>query len=259
MGCLSERQKGTTTITCPQGWDDLASEFKIKSRMKIGTTRFNGKSMWYVRLGNPPEGFKFLSQIARKYKINPKSVMPPTRLGSRAINKFATTELVGILKRSSLFDKLLNSTYYDSDLLNKIGTNKRVIRDDYKSADSDDERTMEEESTQQNTETTTEKRLQWALKQGTIPDHKDYPVLHQFGIPIDNTQTTQLLLLELQKCQEQVQKSSSSWCHENFMKSKIAVCACPLRLHSYPPPHRNVGFSLFFTKRNLSYFCVGSC
>ncbi len=77
--------------------------------------------------------------------------------------------------------------------------------DDYESEDSDDESTMEEESTQQNTETTTEKPLQWALKQGTIPDHKDYPVLHQFGIPIDNTQTTQLLLLELQKCQEQVQ------------------------------------------------------
>jgi hypothetical protein len=82
MGCLSERQKG---------WDDLASEFKIKSRIEIGTTQFNGKSMWYVRLGKPPEGFKFPSQIAQKYEINPKSVMPPTRLGSRAINKFATT------------------------------------------------------------------------------------------------------------------------------------------------------------------------
>jgi hypothetical protein len=91
MGCLSERQKGTTTITCPQGWDDLASEFKIKSRIEIGTTQFNGKSMWYVHLGNPPEGFKFPSQLAQKYKINPKSVMPPTQLGSRAINKFATT------------------------------------------------------------------------------------------------------------------------------------------------------------------------
>ena len=80
----------------------------------------------------PPEGFKFPSQIARKYKINPKSVIPPNRLGSQAINKFATTELVGIPKRSSLFDKLLNSTYYDSDLLNKIGTNKRVIQDGLK-------------------------------------------------------------------------------------------------------------------------------
>jgi hypothetical protein len=166
MGYLSERQKGTTTITCPQGWDDLTSEFKIKSRTEIGTTQFNGKSMWYVRLGNPPEGFKFPSQIARKYKINPKSVMPQTRLGSQAINTFATTERVGILKRSSLSDKLLNSTYYDSDLLNKIGMNKRMIQDglekenDYESDDSDDESTMEEESTQQNTETTTEKPLQ---------------------------------------------------------------------------------------------------
>jgi hypothetical protein len=31
MGFLLERKKGTTTITCQQGWDDLASEFKVKS------------------------------------------------------------------------------------------------------------------------------------------------------------------------------------------------------------------------------------
>jgi hypothetical protein len=36
---------------------------------------------------------------------------------------------------------------------------------------------------------------EWALKEGTIPDHNDYyPVLHQFKISIDNKQTTQLLL-----------------------------------------------------------------
>ncbi len=64
---------------------------------------------------------------------------------------------------------------------------------------------MEEEYTQQNVETATEKPLQWALKEGIIPDYNYNPILHQFGIPIDNKQTTQLLLLELQKCQEQVQ------------------------------------------------------
>jgi hypothetical protein len=75
MGCLSERQKGATVITCPQGWDSPASEFEVKSRIKVNTTWFNGKSVWYVRLGNPPkEGFKFPSQIARKYKINLKSI-----------------------------------------------------------------------------------------------------------------------------------------------------------------------------------------
>jgi hypothetical protein len=184
----------------------------------------------------PTEGFKFPSQIARKYKINPKSVTPPTRLGSRAINKVATTELVRILKHSSLFDKLQKAAYYDdsdlfikigtnkrvirdattelvrilkhssmfdklqkvvyyddSDLFIKIGTNKRVIRDglekedDYEYENSDDESAMEEESTHQNIETTTEKPLPWALKEGTIPDHKYYPILHKYGIPIDNT------------------------------------------------------------------------
>jgi hypothetical protein len=32
MGFLLERKKGTTTITCQQGWDDLAKEFKVKYR-----------------------------------------------------------------------------------------------------------------------------------------------------------------------------------------------------------------------------------
>jgi hypothetical protein len=131
--------------------------------------------------------------------------MPPTRLGSRAINKFATTELVGILKSSSLFDKLLKATYYDSDLLNKVGRNQRLIRDGLEnncaSEESADESTEEEENVQR-TETTPS---EWGLKEGIIPAHNDYPVLHQFGIPVDNKQTLQLLLQELQKCQEQMQ------------------------------------------------------
>jgi hypothetical protein len=83
--------------------------------------------------------------------------VPLTWLGSQAINKFATTELVGILKCSStMFDKLLKVKYYDSDLLNKVGRNKRVIRDDLEKDDcesdnSADKTTMEEESTQQTT------------------------------------------------------------------------------------------------------------
>ena len=36
--------------------------------------------------------FKYPSQIFRKYKSDPNSVVSPTRRGSRAINKFATTE-----------------------------------------------------------------------------------------------------------------------------------------------------------------------
>ena len=93
-------------------------------------------------------------------------------------------------------------------MLSKVGRNKRLIQDglekDRESEESDDEST-EEESTEQNVETSTEKPLQWALKEGIVPDYNDYPVLHQFGIPMDNKQTTQLLLHELQKCQEQVQ------------------------------------------------------
>jgi hypothetical protein len=53
-----------------------------------------------------------------------------------------------------------------------------LAKDDSESEDSADESTVEEEYTQQTVEATTEK---WALKKGTIPDHNDYPVLHQFG------------------------------------------------------------------------------
>jgi hypothetical protein len=47
---LSELQKGTTTITCPQGLDALESGFKVKSCIKIGTTWLNVKLVWYVPL-----------------------------------------------------------------------------------------------------------------------------------------------------------------------------------------------------------------
>jgi hypothetical protein len=198
MGCLSERQQGTTTITCPQGWENLASDFKVKPLSEIDSTQCKGKPVWFVHIANPPEGFKYPSQIFRKYKSNPKSAVPPTQLGSPAINKFATIELVGILKSSSMFDKILKATYYDSDFLSKVGRNKGLIRDglekNRESKESADKST-EEDSTQWTIEPTTEMTpSEWALKEGTIPDHNDYLVLHQFGIPIDNKQTPQLLL-----------------------------------------------------------------
>jgi hypothetical protein len=67
-----------------------------------------------------------------------------------------------------------------------------------------------------------------------VSDHKDYPVLHQFGIPINNTQTTQLLLLELQKCQEQVQGVLVPGAAKSLRTPKL--------LHVYVPqgPSRNV-------------------
>ena len=69
MGCLSEHQDGTNIVTCPQGWDDLASEFKVKSLMEIDTTQFKSKFVvWCVYLGgNQPEGFKCPSQIVQKF------------------------------------------------------------------------------------------------------------------------------------------------------------------------------------------------
>jgi hypothetical protein len=142
-------------------------EFKVKSLIEINSTQFKGKSVWFVCIGNPPEGFKYPSHTFRKYKSDPNFVVPPTRLGSQAINKFATTELVEIIISSSLFDKILKATYYDSDMLNKVGRNKCLIQDglekNCKSEESADEST-EEDSTQRTRETTTETTpSKWAL------------------------------------------------------------------------------------------------
>jgi hypothetical protein len=54
----------------------------------------------------------------------------------------------------------------------------------------------------------------WNLKEGNVPSGDKFPILQQFGIPIDNEQTTKLLLLELQKAQEaqEVLPTSSSKC-----------------------------------------------
>ncbi len=84
MGYLSEHQEGTTTVTCPQGWDGLVTEFKVNLLLEIDTLQFKGKSVWYVHLGNPPpEGFKYPSHIVvQMYKSNPQYVVPPTQLHS---------------------------------------------------------------------------------------------------------------------------------------------------------------------------------
>jgi hypothetical protein len=91
---------------------------QVKLLIEIESTQLKGKPVWFVCTGNQPVGFKYPSQIFRKYKSSdPKSVVPPNRLGSQAINTFTTTELVGILKSSSLFEKILKAIYYDSALL----------------------------------------------------------------------------------------------------------------------------------------------
>jgi hypothetical protein len=82
MGCLAECQHGTTTVTRAQSWEDLVLEFKVKSCIEIGSTQFKGKPAWFVRIENPPEGFKYLSQIFRKYNSDQNSVVPPAQLRS---------------------------------------------------------------------------------------------------------------------------------------------------------------------------------
>jgi hypothetical protein len=124
IGCLSEHQQGTTTIICPQG-ARLGGPSVGKLLIEFDSTSFKGKSV--CAYWKPTGGLQISFADFRKYKSNPKSVVPPTRLGSQVINKFVTTELVGILKSSRLFDKILKATYYDSDMLSKVGRNKRLI------------------------------------------------------------------------------------------------------------------------------------
>jgi hypothetical protein len=60
MGCLSERNGGTTTSVRKQGLEDLAAQFKVRDRIEIDSTSFKGTKTWYVRLGIPPEGSTWL-------------------------------------------------------------------------------------------------------------------------------------------------------------------------------------------------------
>jgi len=39
----------------------------------------------------------------------------------------------------------------------------------------------------------------WSLKEGTVPDDKEFPISHAFGIPTRNKQTVLGLMAELSK------------------------------------------------------------
>jgi hypothetical protein len=83
-------------------------------------------------------------------------------------------------------------------MFSKVGRNKRLIRDgleknresEESANKSTEEDYMQQRTRETSTATTETTPSEWALKEGTIPDHNDYPVLHPFGIPIDNKQTT---------------------------------------------------------------------
>ncbi len=50
MGCLSERQKGTTTITCPQGGDDQEKEKNAGRITQVARVLRRGVGLAFIQL-----------------------------------------------------------------------------------------------------------------------------------------------------------------------------------------------------------------
>jgi hypothetical protein len=202
---LTEIKDGTSTKFRKAGWDDLAAEFKVKDLLETGVTRFDGKAIWYIRLGRPPMHPK---NIYNMYKQNPNFTSPPFRLGSRATTKFVTKELVNILNEGALFEKLLGGAYYDDKLLySKIGNNERLIAQGLESGGAlltgtDGNTSESHDDGDDNIIEDVIDNIPWTLKMGTCAAADEFPILASFGIPSDNPQTIKMLVSELQKLQK---------------------------------------------------------
>ena len=133
MGCLRKHGKGTAVRL--EGWDALAEDFMVKEKVRVSIIKINEKSYYYIQLGYPPSSLLTPTLIYNTHIKNPKLVYPPTVLSSCHIQAFVTTELVRVLRNSSLFDEFLGN-YINTALYHKIGYNQRLIERGLETSDS---------------------------------------------------------------------------------------------------------------------------
>jgi len=93
---------------------------------------------------------------------------PTTRFGSRPINKFVMQKLSLILKDNAVLDTILLST---------TTSEKPPPGEDNSEIDSDTD-----------SEVNVVKPM-WSVQEGEVASEIEFPVLHTFGIPVDNQQT----------------------------------------------------------------------
>ena len=74
MGCLKYNKEKKRTEILKQGWEDLASEFRIK-KVELETTKFkNNKRRYFIRFGHPPKEYRTPTLIYNGYKKSTKSI-----------------------------------------------------------------------------------------------------------------------------------------------------------------------------------------
>ena len=174
MGLLEKRATGVTQI-CQQQWEHLRDFHQLRGVLEWGNSQLAGQRLMYIQIG-------FISQspaqIYQRYKKPKERMAPPTRFGSRAINKFVTQKLSLILKDSAVLDTILLST---------TTSEKSPPGEDNSEIDSDTDSKVNVV------------KPMWSVWEGEVASEIEFPVLHAFGIPVDNPETTQLLLQELAK------------------------------------------------------------
>ena len=197
MGCLQKHGNRRCHV-CEAGWEALIAEFKVKGKIEISLTRIEGASISYVRIGYPPKSLSSPSLIYKEFIKNPQLIFPPTKLSKRSTQVFVTIELVKVLRKSDMFEEFLGK-YVDSALYEKIGYNQRNIRKglEYSSSafDSDESSSSLSEIKECDSK--------WSVKDGSPAPREKYPLLSAFKIPVNNKQTTKILLTELAKLQQE--------------------------------------------------------
>ena len=133
MGLLNHNTKKDSYSIRRKGWDDLGSLFSVDHLLELKPTKFSNTEHMYVRLGVVPTHALFPARIWNEYKSKNKSIILPKAIGNRRTTSFVTQELVGIIKSSKLFPKLVQMRYFGSEQESiidrqRIGTNMRHIQ-----------------------------------------------------------------------------------------------------------------------------------
>ena len=191
-------------------WDEMKSTYKLQGVFELGKTAINGIRSTYVRVGrthlNPTKIYEMYQNPKRRTELR----VPTTWMGLTRMHKAFFQKIV---KKKSLVDSLLSdgltnyvrkakksSTEDDKEDDNKEDDNN----DDNKDDDNGEEKNQEEESQTNNQPMNyvASTSSSWFLKEGQVASANEYPVLAEFGIPVDNDQTVQLLLGELAHLQQ---------------------------------------------------------
>jgi hypothetical protein len=214
MGCYSNssnknyNKKGTGYALRREGWDNLASEFKIPlisweiAAYKLGK---HCKQCYYIKVGNISMNPQ---QIYAKYKSNPK--------------EFHTPSVATPQSRALVVDSLaqgLRESDTAAEIAASVLAEKKKAREDKKSKDEEVSKVASLKDANQaagvskGAATAVSDSVSHMFRDdfsaGTVADYSS-PVLQHFGVPIDNHSTLARLHFEVTKALIACQKASAA-------------------------------------------------